>query len=74
LLQVGATRYTESMPSPAHETLIQVLAQAPSLLGELARKAGSASLTGTFEVVDSALRLASPAEVRPDLVLQSGAR
>ncbi len=57
------------MPSPAHETLVALLSQRPELLDRLLRALGHAGLPTEVAPVDSALRVANPLEVRPDLVL-----
>ena len=58
------------MPSPAHETLILQVAERPALLGELVQRLLGKAAHEPLHVVDSALRLADPIEVRPDLVLE----
>lgn len=70
---VGSVRnsgYSLPMPSPAHETLILHLAQHPELLSELVQRILGGPAGEPLRVVDSALRLANPIEVRPDLVLE----
>lgn len=57
------------MPGPARETLVALLAQRPDLLDLLLRTLGRPGLPSKVEVADSALRIANPLEVRPDLVL-----
>lgn len=57
------------MPTPAHETLVALLSQRPDLLDRLLRTLGFAGLPGEVVAADSALRIANPLEVRPDLVL-----
>ncbi|MFO0630508.1 MAG: hypothetical protein U0325_33455 [Polyangiales bacterium] len=57
------------MPSPAHETLVALLSQRPDLLDRLLRTLGHAGIPAEVVPVDSALRVANPLEVRPDLLL-----
>ena len=57
------------MPTAAHETLVALLGQRPDLLDRLLRTLGHAGLPGDVVPADSALRIANPLEVRPDLVL-----
>ncbi len=57
------------MPSPAHETLVAILHQRPDLLDLLLRTLGRAGFSAKVEAKDSAVRVANPLEVRPDLVL-----
>lgn len=57
------------MPAAAHETLVALLSQRPDLLDRLLRALGHAGLPGEVVPADSALRVANPLEVRPDLVL-----
>lgn len=59
------------MPGPAHETLIAVLSERPEILDALLRALGRPGLTVKLVVKDSAVRVANPLEVRPDLVLLS---
>jgi hypothetical protein len=57
------------MPGPAHETLVALLQQRPSLLNEILRALGRPEVAAGLEARDSALRLVNPLEVRPDVVL-----
>lgn len=59
------------MPGNAHETLIAVLHERPDLLDMLLHALGYPSSGDKVEPRDSALRVANPLEVRPDLVLAS---
>ncbi len=57
------------MPSAAHETLVALLSQRPDFLDLLLRTLGHPGLPAGYVVADSALRVANPLEVRPDLVM-----
>ncbi len=56
------------MPSPAHEVPLQLLHDHPALLATLLEKLGGRAPEGMLRPVDTNLRFADPAEVRPDLV------
>ncbi len=62
------------MASPIHETLVTVLREHPEWLRSLLAAMGRRRLRSTLAVQDSTLRLADPAEVRPDLVFTDAAR
>lgn len=62
-----------AMPGPAHETLVALLQQRPDLLDLLLRALGNVGLSAAVAARDSALRVANPLEVRPDLVLLADA-
>lgn len=57
------------MPSPAHETLISLLATSPPLLHQLLVALGLPGIPGALVRYDAVQRGANPVEVRPDLVL-----
>lgn len=59
------------MPAPAHEVPLQLLHEHPALLAALLEKLGGRVPEGTLEPVDTNLRFADPAEVRPDLVFRA---
>lgn len=59
------------MPSPAHEIPLQLLHDHPALLGTLLEKLGGRAPEGVLQPVDTNLRFADPAEVRPDLVFRA---
>ena len=62
------------MPSPAHEIAVARLARDPSLLSALAEKLLDRPVPARASPADSTVRVAEPAEVRPDLVLAEGER
>src|SRR4051812_23126953 len=62
------------MPSPVHEIAVARLSRDPSLLSALAEKLLGRTLPPELRPVDSALRLANPEEIRPDLILSRGRR
>src|SRR4051812_49038859 len=62
------------MPSAVHEIAVARLSQDPSLLPSLAEKLLGRPPPRVLRPVDSALRLANPEEVRPDLILARGKR
>jgi hypothetical protein len=57
------------MPSPAHETLVALLRERPSLINDVLRALGRKTVAPDLRARDSALRLTNPLEVRPDVVL-----
>jgi hypothetical protein len=57
------------MPGPAHETLVALIQQRPEMLDLLLRTLGYPGLPPGVKVRDSAVRVANPLEVRPDIVL-----
>ena len=59
------------MPAPAHEVPLQLLHEHPALLVALLEKLGGAAPLGSLVPVDTNLRFADPAEVRPDLVFRA---
>jgi hypothetical protein len=59
------------MPAPAHEVPLQLLHEHPALLVALLEKLGGAAPLGSLIPVDTNLRFADPAEVRPDLVFRA---
>jgi hypothetical protein len=59
------------MPSAAHEVPLQLLHERPALLVALLDKLGPGPPVGALELVDTNLRFADPAEVRPDLVFRA---
>ena len=59
------------MPAAPHEILVMALAERPDLLGVLAQRLVGRTLPGSLSVVDSAVRLAAPVELRPDLLLET---
>jgi hypothetical protein len=61
------------MPSRAHEIPVALLSRDPSLLAALAKKLGKPPPAG-HRPVDSTVRFADPAEIRPDLILACGKR
>jgi hypothetical protein len=61
------------MPSRAHEIPVACLSRDPSLLSALAKKLGKPPPAG-HRPVDSTVRIADPAEVRPDIILARGKR
>ena len=59
-------------PSTAHESVLLWLRDDPSWLRALLELTGHAPCPATLVVEDSALRVAFPVEVAPDLVLRDG--
>ena len=57
------------MPGTAHETLVAILQQRPEYLDALLVARGRRAVAAGLSPGDSALRLANPLDVRPDLVL-----
>jgi hypothetical protein len=57
------------MPSPAHETLVALLHERPTLINDVLRCLGRREVALGMVAGDTALRIANPIEVRPDLVL-----
>ena len=62
------------MPSLIHEIAVARLGQDPTLLHAIAEKLRGLPPPAVLRPVDSAVRLANPEEVRPDLVLATGKR
>jgi hypothetical protein len=59
------------MPAAPHEILVMALAERPDLLGVLTERLLGRALSCSLSVVDSAVRLAAPVELRPDLLLET---
>jgi len=57
------------MPGSAHETLVSLLQQRPEYLDALLVARGHRAVAASLTAKDSALRVANPLEVRPDVVL-----
>ncbi|MFO0607501.1 MAG: hypothetical protein U0324_30325 [Polyangiales bacterium] len=57
------------MPGSAHETLVSLLQQRPEYLDALLVARGRRAVATSLTAKDSALRVANPLEVRPDVVL-----
>ena len=57
------------MPGSAHETLVSLLQQRPEYLDALLVARGHRAVAAALTTKDSALRVANPLDVRPDLVL-----
>jgi hypothetical protein len=61
------------MPSRVHEIAVARLRRDPGLLSALAKKLGKPPPAG-HPPVDSTVRFADPAEIRPDIILARGKR
>jgi hypothetical protein len=62
------------MPGPAHEVLLSALRDEPDLLVQLVHKITGRRLRSALTLIDSNVRFARPAEVRPDLVFRGEGR
>jgi hypothetical protein len=55
------------MLGPAHETLVALLRERPTLINDILRALGRRPVATGLVARDTALRVANPLEVRPDL-------